>query len=80
MRELKSLREDWAERELATAQVASGLTISEKVEFFFALYDTFASRLEETTTLFGPQRQNYLAEFQQRLSVLATWQQTQHND
>lgn len=76
MRDLKTLREDWADREQEAAKLPSDLSIPEKIRLFFTLYQTFSPQLKETEAIFGPERRAYLIELQQRLQRIAEWQQT----
>ena len=75
MRELRSLREGWADIKREEARLRPSLTIEESVSQFLALYQTFAPQLEETEAIFGPERRAYLLELQQRLQRIAEWQQ-----
>jgi hypothetical protein len=76
MQDLKTLRDSGANIQREKAKLSPELTIQESVWLFFALYQTFASQLEETEAIFGPERRAHLIELQERLQRLAEWQQT----
>ena len=74
MSDYKILREQWAEIQKEEAKLSPSLTIQESVRQFVELYQIFAPQLAETEAIFGPERQAYLAELQQRLQRIAEWQ------
>ena len=74
MKELKTLREGWADRAAEEAKISPTLSIQKSVQQFFALYQTFASQFKETEDIFGPERCAHLLEFQYRLKRIADWQ------
>jgi hypothetical protein len=76
MRDLKTLREGWDEKEAEAVRVSSALTVQKGIVWFFASYQTFASHFKETEAIFGPERRTHLIELQRRLQRLAEWQQT----
>jgi hypothetical protein len=76
MKDLKTLCDGWDDIQREEAKLSSDLTIQESVRQFFILYQTFAPQLEETETIFGPERRTHLIEFQARLQRFAEWQQT----
>ncbi len=73
MKELRSLREGWADIKREEAKLRPILTIEESVSQFLALYQTFD--LEETEAIFGPERRAHLRALQQRLKRIAEWEQ-----
>ena len=75
MRDLKSLRESWADIYKEEVKHSPRLTIDESVKQFFSLYQIFSPQLEETEVIFGPERRAHLIELQQRLQRIAEWQQ-----
>lgn len=75
MQNLRTLRSNWTEAEAEEDKLPLQLTIQESVDQFLALYHTFASDLKKTESFFRPEREAFLAEFQQRLQRIAQWQE-----
>lgn len=80
MKELKALREGWDEAQIEEAKVSQVLTVQESVRQFLILYRSFAPHLQETESLFGPEREAYLVELQQRLQQVAQWRRDQSGE
>lgn len=74
MQPLASLRNVWKLVQEEEIKLSSSLTIQESVDQFLALYRTFAPDLKKTESLFRPDREAYLSEFQHRLQRIAEWQ------
>jgi hypothetical protein len=75
MRDLGALREGWATIEAEETRLLRALTVQESVRQWLILQHTFEPQLQQTATLFGPERQAALAQFQARLLRLAEWQE-----
>lgn len=75
MRDLKTLRERWADIQREEAKLSPASTVQERVRRFFILYQTFAPQLEETEAVFGPARRAHLTDLQRKLQRVAEWQQ-----
>jgi len=77
---LEVLRKKEDEWEIEEAKLEQPLTIYESARQFLELYNTFASHLQETESLFASEREAYLVELQQRLQCLAKWQRKQNEE
>ena len=75
MRELRTLREGWEMAEADESRLLRRMTIQESVRLWLMLQRSFEAQLQQTTALFGPERQAALAQFQARLRRLAEWQE-----
>ena len=79
MRELRALREGWESIEAEETRLLRALTVQDSVHQWLMLQRTFEPQLQQTTALFGPERQAALIQLQNRLHRLADWQQ-QHGE
>jgi hypothetical protein len=74
MRELRSLREGWETFEAEETRLLRGMTVQDSIRDWLMLQRTFEAQLQQTSTIFGPERQAALAQLQARLRRLAEWQ------
>ena len=75
MRDLRAIREGWEEIERAEVELPRSATAQESFRQWLQLQQVFEPQLQETSALFGPERQTALAELQTRLRRLAEWQE-----
>ena len=78
MRDLRTLREGWAEIEREEYRLANDLTIEQSARLFLSLFNSLGPLLKETEDLFRREREEYLVELQTRLRLLEDWLQEQH--
>ena len=75
MRELSSLREGWDAFEEEETRLLRAMTVQESMRQWLMLQEAFEPQLQQTATLFAPERWAALAELQARLHRLAEWQE-----
>lgn len=75
MRDLSAVRQEWEEVERAEARLFRAMTAQESFRQWLQLQQVFERQLQDTSALFGPERQSALAELQARLRRLAEWQE-----
>lgn len=81
--DLKSHREEWAERKRLEDEIEipylRSLTIPERLALFQVLYEAAVPFLAKSNTIIDREREDYWIEFQARLQRLAFWQK-EHRD
>jgi hypothetical protein len=71
MVDLGELRKYWDEADELEQRLLREMTIQESLQALYELQVAFEWQLQQTESLFGPQRREYLAELQRRLLKLA---------
>ncbi|HEY4689427.1 MAG TPA: hypothetical protein VIK33_08955 [Anaerolineae bacterium] len=79
MRELRALREGWETVEVNATRLLRRLTTQESIRQWLVLQRSFEAQLQQTATLFRPERRAALAQLQARLRRMAEWQE-QHGE
>lgn len=79
MRELSALREGWEAVEAVETRLLRSMTAQESIRQWLILQRSFEAQLQQTATIFGPERQAALAQLQARLRRMAEWQE-QHGE
>lgn len=79
MRDLSILREGWEAIEAEETRLLRALTVQESVRQWLSLQRSFETQLQQTATLFGPERRAAFAQLQDRLHRLKEWQE-QHGE
>ena len=74
MRELSALRAGQDAFEADEMRLLQSMTTQESVQHWLALQLAFEPQLQQTATLFAPERQAALAQLQRQLRRLAEWQ------
>jgi hypothetical protein len=79
MRDLSAHREGWETVEAEETRLLRGMTIQDSIRQWLRLQRTFEAQLQQTSMIFGPERQAALAQLQVRLRRLAEWR-AQHGE
>ena len=79
MRGLRALREGWETIEVDEARLLRHMTTQESVRQWLTMQRSFEAQLQQTATLFGPERRAALAQLQARLRRIAE-EQEQHGE
>ncbi len=74
MRDLSALREEWSSIAVEETRLLRALTVQDSVRQWLMLQRTFEVQLQNTATLFAPERQAAVAQLQNRLRRIAQWQ------
>lgn len=74
MREIRSVRDGWAEIEMIETGLLRQMSVQESVAEWVGLQRAFEAQLQETAPFFAAERRAGLAELQSRLQRLVDWQ------
>ena len=71
MRGLSALREGWEIIEIDETRLLRRMTTQESVRHWLMMQQSFEAQLQQTATIFGPERRAALAQLQARLRRIA---------
>lgn len=80
MLDIQNWRKQWEAMDSANLQLLRKMTVEESVKTYLSLCRSLAPLIEESRSIFLPERVAYLTELQERLRKFGEWKQLQDGD